>query len=147
MKDPTQFSDFNPGLYPSCDGQPLDLVPRTDRHRAVKARFLAAYYRINVEYARLRALRQRRKPRPQPADERATLQALEKAIRAREALEDRYASRGILASPFYQAGFVINVQFQCPGSPAVHPIQVASSSCRSIAFAMPARLRRRRTGA
>ena len=137
MKDPRTDRNFIPKLYPSCDGQPFDLVFRTDRLRAIKARFLAAYYQINVEYARLKSWRRAKGRRARPDEERTIQQALEKAILAREKLEDRHASRGIVASPLYQGGFAINVQFQCPGSPAAPPLRVASSSCCSIQFFPP----------
>lgn len=140
MKNPRNVAGFNPRLYPSCDGGPFELVPRADRHRRIKARFLAAYHRINVEYTRLRAVRQSKSRPGRTHSERRVLQALERAIVARETLEDRYASRGIVATPFYHDGIAINVRFQCPGAPAAQPYRIASSSCRSVRFATPTRL-------
>jgi len=43
--------------------------------------------------------------------ERTLLQQIEKAIVFREALEDRCAPRGILATPVYRDGFTVDVRF------------------------------------
>jgi hypothetical protein len=135
--------NFISSLYPSCDGQPFDLVPRRDRFRAIKRRFLDAFHRTNLAYARLRALRQQRR-RARLADERAALQAVEQAICAREALEDRYASQGLVAVPLYLDGLAVNVQFQCPGSTAMQSMRVVSSCGQALAFALPVPVVRRR---
>ena len=114
-----------------------------DRFRAIKRRFLDAFHRTNLAYARLRALRQQRR-RARLADERAALQAVEQAICAREALEDRYASQGLVAVPLYLDGLAVNVQFQCPGSTAMQSMRVVSSCGQALAFALPVPVVRRR---
>lgn len=144
MNDPRKEPGYVPGLLPSCDGQPFGLVPRTDRWWSIKARFLFAFYRINVEHARLIEARRTSNHRSRPVTERPILQAIERAIVAREALEDRYASRGWVAFPLYLNGFVVNVTFQHPGSPAVRPFPAGSSASQSIAFALPSEVKRRR---
>ncbi len=142
MKDPRIEPGFIPRRFPRCDGKPFDAVSGADGLHQVKAQFLAAYYRINGAYARRVALRQHARPRPEA--ERSVLQAIERAIRAKEALEDRYASRGIVATPVYQRGYTVDVRFQHPRALPIRLMAAVSSSSRTLVFALPAGLRIKR---
>lgn len=129
---------FNPNLVPGCDGRPLATVPRAEPWRAVKARFVAAYHQINECYARLVELR-RQRPAPGPAAERSLLQAIESALLAKEALEDRWVSRGVVAVPQQSNGFTVNLQFSYPGGPRSRQPLSGSSATMTMAFRPPTR--------
>ena len=136
--------DFNPRLFPSCDSRPLAVAPKTERWLEVKREFLGAYYRVNVAYAKLLAWRKETRGDGNKREERPILQAIEQAILAKQAVEDRFASRGIIATPSYRNGFAVDVRFQLPGSPPPRPGAVLSSAACTISFALPRRLRRKK---
>jgi hypothetical protein len=136
--------EFNPRLFPSCDSRPLAVAPKTERWLAVKREFLDAYYRVNVAYAKLLARRKDRRGDGNEREERPILRAIEQAILAKEAVEDRFASRGIIATPIYRNGFAVDVRFQLPGSLPPRPVAVISSAACTISFALPRRLRRKK---
>jgi hypothetical protein len=103
--------DFNHPLFPACDGEPWRSSRTSDPQEKLKREFLEAYFRINLAYARLVELRKkRRSTTPLPA-ERSRLIEIEKALVAREKLEDRHASRGLIATPVYHHGLTVNVRF------------------------------------
>jgi len=134
---------FNPNLYPSCDGRPLAAVPRGEPWLALKRRFLDAYWRINVQYAGLRELRNGRR-RVDFAQERSFLKAIEVALRAKDALADRWTSRGLVATPEWFNGIAINVAFSHPGSPALRPASHVASASVALSFAVPRQARGRK---
>jgi hypothetical protein len=146
FKDPRAARDFELKLFPSCDGHPVAGPGHRPRVSQMKLRFLEAYYRINREYARLVAWRERRARSGATVTERALLEAIERAIVAREALEDRFAARGIVAMPVYWNGFAVDVRFKQPGSAAstANGPVVLSSATRVLTFRGPAGLRRRK---
>lgn len=114
MNSPTSLPDFDPSLYPKCDqGAPPSPF---DTSRAVlsKLEFLAAYYAINQSYRRLQNARAQKAG---CEEERAALQAIERALLARDALEDKYASLGVAATPEFVNGYVTNVNFVEPPGP------------------------------
>jgi hypothetical protein len=65
-----------------------------------------------------------------PAEERIALQAIERALLARDALDDKYAPLGVAATPVFEKGFIKSVNFVQPA-----PQQLASSL--SMLFAVP----------
>ncbi len=107
MKDIRREPDFDPTLFPICDGKPFALTDARGRLGQIKLSFLSAFYRTNQAYAWLVAHRKRKRAATLHARERAILQAIEQTLRAREALDDRYAPRGIIAAPVYRNGFVV----------------------------------------
>jgi hypothetical protein len=117
-------------------------VPRTEPWLAAKRRFLDAYYRINVAYAELKALRQSSK-HIRLVEERPLLQAIERALRHKESVEDRWASRGMIATAHQLDGITVNVAFSHPGSPAARPISLVASTAVKLTFAVPPRARGR----
>ena len=133
---------FDPHLFPSCDGRPLAAVPRQEPWLAAKRQFLKAYYEINVQYARLRSLRLP-PARSTPARERAQLQAIDRALQIKEALEDRWAARGLVATPLLLRGITVNVAFAHPGRPTARPTQMDSSTTITLAFTQPRPVRPR----
>ena len=135
------LSKLGPGhpLYPACDGEPWKKRGRSDPQTTMKRQFLDAYFRINLVYARLMAFRKKR-PSKAFGTERAILRQIEKAIVFRETLEDRYAPRGIVATPVYRDGFTIDVRFTDFKTGEQGPPITSSSSVR-ITIALPAALR------
>ena len=131
-------------LYPACDGEPWKNREPSDPQTTVKRQFLDAYFRINLAYARLVAFRKKgRSQSPTPKAfrmERAILRQIEKAIVSREALEDRYAPRGVVATPVYSDGFTVDVRFTDVQTGQQAPLIASSSSVR-ITIALPAALR------
>ena len=107
--DPRSDSGFIPRHFPLANGQsapPSDAADRSDR---IRVEFLAAYYHINCAYARLIEFRQSGGQRGEP--ERKLLQDIEVALRARDALEDKYAPEGVIAEPVTQQGYTVNLLF------------------------------------
>lgn len=128
-------------LYPTCDGEQWSNESRTDPQKKIKRAFLEAYFKINVAYSRLVASRKQRRSQLPASLERSLLQQIERALIHRESLDDRYASRGIVATPVYHDGFTTDVRFT-----DVHtrktgvPLATSSSSLR-ISIPLPAALR------
>jgi len=127
-------------LYPACDGERWSNHRRDDPEKSVKRQFLEAYFRINLAYARLVAFRTKHSQSAKPR-ERAILQEIEKALVHREGLEDRYAARGIAATPVYSSGFTVDLLFN-----TVHTGQrgrplIASSASVRITIPLPVGLR------
>lgn len=128
ITDPRLLSDFDPALYPQCDEvaapSPYDVGVIALR----KLEFLAAYYEINRCHQALLSVRASKHGL---VEERTALQAIERALLARDALDDKYAPLGVAATPVFEKGFVKTVNFV-----QAAPQRVASSL--SMLFAVPA---------
>lgn len=126
-------------IIPTCDGQALEDAPPPSGASAALANarreFVAVYGEINRQYAQLRAWR------AQPAEGHARnaeyelLQKIEKALLAKEELENRAAARGISVTPVYRDGFTIDLLFQHPGK--TRYLVAGSSASRFIALPLP----------
>lgn len=128
MTDPRSAPNFQPELYPQCDGLPAPLPAGASAPAKRKLELLAAFYDINRCYQSVAAARKNHGIGS--AEERAALQEMEKALRAKDALEDQHAAYGIVGSPKVQAGFIRNVTFTSP--------QVSKQySTLSVYFAVP----------
>ena len=115
-------------LLPLCDGAPLGEVPGSpDRIQMMRA-FAEVYREINSCARRLRHVRAA--AQLNAADERAALQAMERALVIRDALDDEHAQRGVIAVPVVKDGFVRDIQFTTP-SPADEESSVISM-CFSV---------------
>ena len=125
MNDPRSLPGFEPTLYPQCDHgvPPTDISVTTIR----KLEFLAAYYELNRSYRALMSIRANGRSQQ---EERAALQAIERALLARDALEDKYAPFGVVASPEFENGFVKNISFVQPPGPKI-------GSSLSMLFGVP----------
>jgi hypothetical protein len=108
----------------------------------LKRQFLQAYFRINQAYARLVALRKKRGATVPHALERPILLEIERTLVAREKLEDRHASRGVIATPVYRRGFTVDVRFAGAHTARRQggAIIISSASVR-ITIPLPAALR------
>src|SRR6266446_2560233 len=99
--------------YPTADGKPARVRYSKDRNDRIKMEFLAAYCRLNRCYAHLLEIRgeQVSDPASRERSERVGLQKIEKALRLRDRLEDRYAPYGVIAEPVMEHGFTVDVKF------------------------------------
>jgi len=98
-------------LYPEANDQLWKAKAPSAQRARVQRQFLDVYFQINLAYAKLVALRTKWRSRPPKAAERALLLQIEEALVAREALEDRHACRGLIATPVYLDGLTVEVLF------------------------------------
>jgi hypothetical protein len=109
LEDPRTRPDFTPHYFPRANGKHPPAIDTLDRNERITNEFLSAYYYLNCEYRRLREARQLA-PSPQRAvAERERLQAIEKVLIVRDALEDRYAPLGVIADPVVKDGFAVDL--------------------------------------
>lgn len=127
MDDPRTKAGFIPAFFPRCDGAEPPEPEAADHVALRKLDFLAVYYHINLCSRRVRAARQG----SDPAAVRSALQAMEKALLARDAVEDQHAPYGIAACPRIENGLITEIRFSAPSRP---PVQSSSVSMR---FAVP----------
>jgi hypothetical protein len=131
-------SDSDHPLFPAFNGQRWQDHGGLDSKQRVQRQFLEAYFQINLDYARLVALRKRHGPKVPNARQRRILMGIERALVAREKLEDLFASRGVFATPVYRDGFTIDLRFtdgqsgRTKGSPTI-----VSSASVHIIFPLP----------
>src|SRR6266705_2914460 len=87
--------------YPRADGKPAPARPAKDLNDRIKLRFLTAYCRLNRCYANLLEARRRKLSGRARSErkERVGLRQVERALRARDELEDKYACYGVIAEP------------------------------------------------
>jgi hypothetical protein len=129
-------------LFPRAAGQGLNWRESFDPRKPWVVEFLQAYFRINLAYARLIAVRKSRGNRLPKHVKASRVAAIEKAIANREKLEDRYAAQGLMATPVYKNGLVVELHFV-----DVHTARVQAAPCiKSSAFvrlnfSLPAGLR------
>ena len=99
--------------YPRADGKPAPARHSKDRNDRIKLRFLTAYRRLNRCYANLLEARRKKLSGPTRSElsERVALRQVEKALRARDELEDKYACYGVIAEPVIANGFTVDVRF------------------------------------
>jgi hypothetical protein len=114
---------INRDLYPRCEGGILSLTGKLDDAARRKKRVLDAYYRINLCQRELQFARKLAGPASAP--ERRALQALEEALRIRDALDDQNAPYGLVSSPQVKKGIVTNVTFN---GRATHGNQITAIS-------------------
>jgi hypothetical protein len=111
LSDPRTAPDFLPKYYPTANGATEPVGGADARNETIAREFLAAYYAINLRYARLHELRTGLRGEDFGRHERKALQAIETALIQRDELEDRYAPFGVLAEPETRDGFTVNVRF------------------------------------
>lgn len=115
--------------YPYCNGAPWTNQASPDATEKIKRQFLDAHFQINLTYARLVEFRKRCGTQVPKAVERRFLQKIEQALVACERLEDKYADRGIFATPIYHNGFVVDLRFGGVASKKVdEPIILSSAT-------------------
>ena len=137
-KPAAAHGNFNHPLYPRADDERSDHSGEPPRPTQVRRQFLDAYFRINLAYAKLVALRARWRSRPPKAAETALLRKIEEALVAREALENRHACRGFIAAPIYRDGYAVQLLFSDSHAGLERGrVLVASSSCVRLNIALP----------
>jgi hypothetical protein len=110
LDDPRTRPDFQPLHYPRLNGQDTPPVGATGRNDRIKLEFLAVYYGLNCENARLLDLKNQPDSDRRAEAEKNALQAVEKLLIARDQLEDEYAPLGVVAEPFLNDGFTVAVR-------------------------------------
>src|SRR5690349_12766903 len=126
--DPRKQTGFLPELLPMVDGESVSHLDQSDPLLQEKQQFAWAYYAINTAYQQLVQFRKAPSGQGNIAAEREILRKIELALRAKEALEDRFVSRGISASPKLTKGFTIDLQIQHVGVKRESIVVAASSS-------------------
>jgi hypothetical protein len=116
-KDPREAAGFIAELYPTANRHPAPPPNCPLRNDAILLEFLAAYYRLNCEYAQLLKVRQSPPSPERDQSEREQLQAVEQALIARDQVEDLYAPYGVIAEPSIRDGFTRDVRISF-GEPA-----------------------------
>jgi hypothetical protein len=106
---------FEQTLVPRCDGQAVPAPDDTSARARMKREFAAVYHGINVLSRKLASVRATPGSPERLATEREVLQEIEKALLARDALDDGHASTGIIASPVFERGVVTDIYFTMPG--------------------------------
>lgn len=110
LPDPRRAAGFVPRHFPTANGAAA-LECEDPRNEALAMQFQAAYYEINLRYARLQDVRAQPGLPDFARRERAALQDIETALRQRDELEDRCAPLGIIAEPVARDGFTVDVRF------------------------------------
>lgn len=111
IDDPRGRPDFQFSHYPKANSKDAPPANAEDRNAQIVLEFLAIYYALNCEQAKLREVRAAAASPQQTARERERLQAIEKILIERDRLEDRYAPFGIIAEPVVRNGFTVDVKF------------------------------------
>ena len=111
FEDPRNSRDFVARLYPKTNGGEAPSADAPGLNDRLVLQFLAAYYQINSRYTRLRKVREQKASVRRDQREREALQAIEVALRHRDALEDRYAPYGVIAEAVVKDGFAVDVKF------------------------------------
>jgi hypothetical protein len=109
--DPRSEKDFDPRFYPQGDGVAAPLSESNSRDDRIKLEFCAVYYRLNRLHARLAEMRRHVEALAGDARERDLLQEIEKHLRLRDELEDRYAPYGVIAEVIARDGYAVDIKF------------------------------------
>jgi hypothetical protein len=113
-------------------------VDPDDHNHRVVLQFLAAYYDINCQHQQLTAARALADPVQRLAREHECLQAIEKTLIRRDALEDQYAPFGIIAEPLAKDGYTIDIRFTFGNVNAAGRLRAAPlSSSTTIPIRLP----------
>src|SRR6185369_9961290 len=104
-------SDFDPAFYPLAGGGPPPSPESDDRDDRIKLEFCAVYYQLNRLHARLTDLRKQLRAPAGGDQERDLLREIERTLRLRDALEDRYTPLGVIAEPIARDGFTVDIKF------------------------------------
>lgn len=109
--DPRRQAGFLPTFYPTANGSTPPPPGTNTPHLRVQLEFLAAYYQINRAQAALATARSLPPSSRRTGRERAALRQVETALRRRDALEDHYAPRGVIAEATLRHGQVVDLRF------------------------------------
>jgi hypothetical protein len=111
LSEPRLERVFNPRFYPEVDGTAAPSSDSSQRDELIRREFCAVYYRLNRLHARLTALQTGAPDFPREDRERQLLREIEKHLRIRDELEDRYAPFGVIAEAITREGFTTKIAF------------------------------------
>ena len=109
-EDTRTRADFQPAHYPRVNGQSAPPLGARERNDRIKLEFLAVYYGLNCQHARLLELRTQSNLGQKSGEERMALQTVERWLITRDELEDRYAPFGVIAQPVVNDGFTVDLK-------------------------------------
>jgi hypothetical protein len=116
--DPRTQAGFQPSHWPLYNGAESPPIGVTDLHERRCLEFLAAYYEVNCRWAEVHAARTAGVPK---SELHARLAAVEAALQAVDALEDRYAAIGFCGEPAMQGDFYHDIEFHRAELPQILP--------------------------
>jgi len=125
--DPRTRADFQGCHWPLCNGGDAPPAESADPHDGRCLEVLAAYYEVNCRRMKLEEARARQAPE---AETGALLGAVDEALCAVDAIEDRYASIGFYGEPTMRGDYYHSIGFHRPELPRVLP---SEPSCHSFA--------------
>lgn len=111
IDDPRLTNDFDPALFPTADGLPLPPTVSDERDDKIKFDFCTVYYHLNILHAQLSRMRKNPADLASGEHEREILLKMEKYLRRRDELEDRFAPCGVIAEAQAKDGFTVNIKF------------------------------------
>lgn len=127
--DPRTAAGFQPSHWPLHNGGESPPIGATDLHERRCLEFLTAYYEVNCRCGEMHAARIARVPK---SALQARLAAVEAALQAVDALEDRYAAIGFCGEPEMQGVFYHNIEFHRAELPQILPETAMVSSHLAI---------------
>lgn len=111
LVDPRLQSDFDPKLFPKAKGTAVLTPEIKDPDERITLEFCTVYYELNRLYASSKRAREQEQSPERSVQERALMQEIEKHLRIRDELEDRYAPYGVIAEAITQDGFTTDIIF------------------------------------
>ena len=109
--DPRLERDFDPKLYPKANGALPPAPEAEDRDDRIKIEFCAAYYQLNRLQTGLTEMRRGASYSAGDGRERELMQEIEKHLRIRDELEDRYTPYGVIAETILKDGLTVDIKF------------------------------------
>lgn len=109
--DPRSEEDFDPRFYPKADGASATSTESSDRDDWIKLEFCAVYYRLNQLHAKLTEMRGNAGEPDGESCAPELMQEIEKQLRLRDELEDRYSPYGVIAEAIAKDGFTVKIKF------------------------------------
>lgn len=111
LVDPRLQTDFDPKLFPKAKGNAVLIPEIKDPNERITLEFCTVYYELNRLYASSKRAREQEQSPERSVQERALMQEIEKYLRIRDELEDRYAPYGVIAEAITQDGFTRDIIF------------------------------------
>jgi len=132
--DPRLDRTFDPAAWPLCNGTPAPSRHPSNLYERRCLEFLAAYYHLNrLNRDLLDARQQAERPgrtglQTRKQRVRSILSGINRATRALEKVEDRYAPIGFYAEPVMDGVFYRDIAFVRPDLPRIYPSPASYSS-------------------
>jgi hypothetical protein len=147
LVDPRSQTDFDPKLFPIAKGTAVLTPEIKDPNERITFEFCTVYYELNRLYASSKEAREQEQSPERNVQERALAQEIEKYLRIRDELEDRYAPYGVIAEAITQDGFTTDIIFTFGNRSAASQRQTPFvSSSALLIFPRPSRFGPRTDG-